>query len=758
MDFTGRFFRPSTMLSNSDTICNPTFFVLGLLDSVWATLCLNMLMITLRLCEGCTRKMGVLRWRKSRVIILCVTCVCLLVVYMYVAAQLKKTKSWTSRLPDKFSTVSSDRWIVVTTIFDPTPDIKFMAEIPGWKVVVVGDIKTPKDWRYPNCVFLSLEDQRSLGFESESLVPEGSYARKTVGYLFAIAHGATVIYETDDDNRPLDSLKSFILDPTMWGILYRGERLFNPYRHFGQSTLWPRGYPLGSIGENQTSEYLLNHWKTPSIQQGVVNGDPDMDAIFRLTRKQTSSQLNVTFDVRAPPALVPAGVFSPFNSQNTFFLYDAFWALLIPATPTIRVCDIWRGYWAQRLLWEMGGNVGFFPPNAFQKRNAHSYLSDAKEETDLYFQTDGLLNFLTKWRCGTGLTFFACVTQLSADMAHRNFWKERDARLTNLWIKDLVAHGYKEPQRISFGSLKDGAQHIPQETLPNQTRLADQQVNLTFWAAEQTPPQIYSQGTHSPAVFAHAAKIASYCSKHSFTTPELKPVITYPNIVLIVVFNFPHYENLQFLETMYGMHFPHIVYCGPNKDIFNTHAKILPKPLTFMEVDHNDGWFFQHCLIQVMKMQFRVDGYLYIGDDVLLNVWNIHKMPLNKLWVYRAPVVQLSKKKVGHRVQHPKVGTAAYKAGLQALKAVDSHKYDSFTRMLFTNSRKRDGFYIGQADIHYVPEQYKDDVLYYLEHFSRFDLYIELIFPTVFRGIEKLENLFMMPGSYFTFGPVSKTK
>ncbi|XP_046546913.1 probable glycosyltransferase STELLO1 [Haliotis rubra] len=518
------------------------------------------------------------------------------------------------RLPDKFSTVSSDRWIVVTTIFDPTPDIKFMAEIPGWKLVVVGDTKTPKDWRHPNCEFLSLEDQRSLGFESESLVPEGSYARKTVGYLFAIAHGATVIYETDDDNRPLDNLKSFIIDPTMWGILYRGERLFNPYRHFGQPTLWPRGYPLGSVGEKPTSEYLLNHWKTPSIQQGVVNGDPDMDAIFRLTRKQTSSQLNVTFDVRAPPALVPAGVFSPFNSQNTLFLYDAFWALLIPASPTTRVCDIWRGYWAQRLLWEIGGNVGFFPPNAVQKRNVHSYLSDAKEETDLYFQTERLLNFLTKWRCGTGLTFFACVTQLSADMAHRNFWKERDARLTNLWIKDLVSLGYKEPQRICFGSLKDGAQHIPEEKLPNQTRLADHQVNLTFWAAEQTPPQIYSQ-----------------------------------------VFNYPHYENLQFLETMYGMHFPHIVYCGANKDIFNTHAKILPKPLTFMEVDHNDGWFFQHCLIQVMKMQFRVDGYLFIGDDVLLNVWNIHKMPLNKLWVYRAPVVQLSKKPVGHRVEHPKL-------------------------------------------------------------------------------------------------------
>ncbi|XP_067665439.1 uncharacterized protein [Haliotis asinina] len=544
----------------------------------------------------------------------------------------------------------------------------------------------------------------------------------------------------------------------MWGILYRGEKLFNPYRHFGQPTLWPRGYPFGSIGERPTREYLLNHWKTPSIQQGVVNGDPDMDAIFRLTRKQTSSQLNVTFDGRAPPALVPAGVFSPFNSQNTLFLYDALWALLIPVTPTFRVCDIWRGYWAQRLLWEIGGNIGFFPPNAVQKRNVHSYLNDAKEETDLYFKTERLVDFLTKWRCGAGLTFFACVTQLSADMAHEDFWKEKDARLANHWIKDLVALGYMEPQRISFGSLKDGAQYILEKKLPNQTRLTDQQANLTFWAAEQAPPQLYSQGTQSPAVVAHAAKISSYCSNYSFTTSEQTTVMTYPNIVLIVVFNFPHYENLQFLETMYGMHFPHIVYCGANKSEFHTHAKLLQKPLSFMEVDHSNGWLFQHCLIQVMRMQFRVDGYLYIGDDVLLNMWNIHKMPLNKLWVYHAQVVQLSKKAAGHRVNHPKVGMTAYKAGLQALVAVDSHRYDGFTRMLFSNSRKRDGFYIGSSDIHYVPEQYKDDFLYYMQHFSRFDLYIELIFPTVFRGIEKSENLFMMPGYYFPDGSIQKMK
>ena len=42
-----------------------------------------------------------------------------------------------------------DKWIVVTTIQAPTPAMKALAEIPGWKMVVVGDKKTPPwSWVY----------------------------------------------------------------------------------------------------------------------------------------------------------------------------------------------------------------------------------------------------------------------------------------------------------------------------------------------------------------------------------------------------------------------------------------------------------------------------------------------------------------------------------------------------------------------------------------------------------------------------------
>ncbi|PFX26134.1 6-phosphogluconate dehydrogenase, decarboxylating [Stylophora pistillata] len=59
-----------------------------------------------------------------------------------------------------------EKWIVLTTVNPPTADVKKLAGIEGWKVVVVGDTKTPADWRYPNCIFLRIEKRKTLSIAS----------------------------------------------------------------------------------------------------------------------------------------------------------------------------------------------------------------------------------------------------------------------------------------------------------------------------------------------------------------------------------------------------------------------------------------------------------------------------------------------------------------------------------------------------------------------------------------------------------------
>ena len=62
---------------------------------------------------------------------------------------------------------------------------------------------------------------------------------------------------------------------------------------------------------------------------------------------------------KLPPLALERGVLCPFNSQATLFYREAFHLLLIPSTTAMRVSDIWRGYFSQRLLWEMGSQLTF---------------------------------------------------------------------------------------------------------------------------------------------------------------------------------------------------------------------------------------------------------------------------------------------------------------------------------------------------------------------------------------------------------------
>jgi len=92
------------------------------------------------------------------------------------------------------------------------------------------------------------------------------------GYLYAIKNGAKFIYDTDDDNAPArDLLDYFIFDEFKHGLVYdcqNSSRLMNPYAHFGQPMIWPRGYPLSEIHKIHHNQYICGKRKTSTVQQG----------------------------------------------------------------------------------------------------------------------------------------------------------------------------------------------------------------------------------------------------------------------------------------------------------------------------------------------------------------------------------------------------------------------------------------------------------------------------------------------------------
>lgn len=328
-----------------------------------------------------------------------------------------------------------EKWIVVTTIQYPTEQLRKLASLKDWHLLVVGDKKTPHDWYLDNGEYLSPERQQQLGYKLANVLPWNHYSRKNIGYLYAIEHGASIIYDTDDDNEPLADLIP-LSTTALLPIVSSPNLCMNIYAYFGRADIWPRGYPLEGI-HHTTYSMLASRRISVGIEQGVVNGEPDVDAIFRLTRPQEE----IYFNAHVPCAL-DKNIFCPFNSQNTFFHKKAFFTLYLPSTVSMRVADIWRGYCAQKLLSILDMHVVFSGPNALQKRNEHNLMHDFLLEQDLYSKTSKLLRSLHQWSCPGEQNPSQALYDLLHDLVTKDFFAERELELCKAWIDDLGSIGY----------------------------------------------------------------------------------------------------------------------------------------------------------------------------------------------------------------------------------------------------------------------------------------------------------------------------
>jgi hypothetical protein len=70
---------------------------------------------------------------------------------------------------------TGSKWVVITTINYPTETVKTLASAHGWRVVVVADQKTPKDWQLDNVDILDVEKQKTLEFKILPLLPYNHY-------------------------------------------------------------------------------------------------------------------------------------------------------------------------------------------------------------------------------------------------------------------------------------------------------------------------------------------------------------------------------------------------------------------------------------------------------------------------------------------------------------------------------------------------------------------------------------------------------
>lgn len=330
--------------------------------------------------------------------------------------------------------------IVITSIYPPSPSVRKWASLTGWEVVVAGDKKTPVDWNCHPATYLSVADQERAQFHIARMLPWNHYARKLMGYLVAIQQGAEIIMDTDDDNMPKSDWSvpefngNFLTTLPDMGFI-------NVYSYFTDQHIWPRGFPLKRVCDPAARLAATSMQSAPArigIWQGLADGDPDVDAIYRMTVNAPCY-----FDSKRPMVL-NTGTVSPFNSQNTAFNKPVFPLLYLPASVSFRSTDIFRGLVAQPILWSAAYSLGFTRATVVQNRNDHNFLSDFESEIPCYLYSENIVNVVE----GAVSSRFSIETNLInayESLIRHDIIPKREMDLVLAWVRDIQNMPGRQP-------------------------------------------------------------------------------------------------------------------------------------------------------------------------------------------------------------------------------------------------------------------------------------------------------------------------
>jgi len=324
--------------------------------------------------------------------------------------------------------------VVVTSINSPNEILKAISDgcrKNGFNFILIGDTKSPQNFSLEGCDYYSIDKQLQTKFIFPEKCPTKHYARKNLGYLLAISKGSHLIFETDDDNFPLENFWQ-IPTPQIHTKCIENSGWVNIYEYFSDAKLWPRGFPLQSI-QNIAPEFdSLGMKKIFSpIQQAMVNGNPDVDAICRFI--QPVDQI-----FKNNRVAIGKKTWCPFNSQATKWTSDAFALMYLPAYCSFRMTDIWRSFIAQRIAWENGWHILFHEPMMNQVRNAHNLLRDFEDEIAGYLNNAQICDQLEKLNLKAGIENIPFNLNLCYEkLISMKLVGEKELFLLNIWLNDL---------------------------------------------------------------------------------------------------------------------------------------------------------------------------------------------------------------------------------------------------------------------------------------------------------------------------------
>lgn len=107
-----------------------------------------------------------------------------------------------------------------------------------------------------------------------------------------------------------------------------------------------------------------------------------------------------------------------------------------------------------------------------------------------------------------------------------------------------------------------------------------------------------------------------YAEDHSTLIPKCK----FKDILLVIHYNHPYYNSIEFLRNLYSPFFPNIIFYGEAAHPF------------VIQVETTIGSFFTRVMADALTRFPNYRGYVFLQDDVLMNVGNFSRLNTEKIW------------------------------------------------------------------------------------------------------------------------------
>jgi len=293
-------------------------------------------------------------------------------------------------------------YLVTTTINVPTFLEDICKKNDNFKAIVIGDLKTPKE-AWPFCEslgvrYLDIDDQKkAIPKELWDMMPLNTGSRKMIGtYLAYLEPDCEGVIMMDDDNFPVEerfiTAHSIVGKVAKHSIIQSESGWFNTAESMSEKNnipFYPRGYPWSQRFNEAMTHETVGMVKAV-VNQGIVLGDPDIDAVSRLFYP---IEVTGIYPHYYPNFSLSPGTWSSFNDQNTALSRELIPVYFKPPSGS-RNADIWVGYVIQRLTEHMGDVVAFGQPLVRQVRNGHDLWEDYELEKLNNIATDDFVALL----------------------------------------------------------------------------------------------------------------------------------------------------------------------------------------------------------------------------------------------------------------------------------------------------------------------------------------------------------------------------